>query len=362
MKNNPIPLYPTLSLLSKMMATPSPSGFEGKLITVIYNYLTNFITRFSTLTIDEQNNLIVTLPGRDSCEKFPSSTHIVLDAHTDQIGFVVTNIQQNGKINIQYIGGGCKYILSAKELVILTENGEVPAIVNCKHAHLTDEEEDVIIKKIQDVELDIGTVSKRETLKYVKIGDPIIFKNNYTRLKNNCYYGHAFDDKIGCFLLLEVLNYFLENQIIPKHTITFLFSSQEEIGLTRAKSVVRNLNPSLFIAVDVTFATDYGEAEAMEREVGKCELGKGLVFYRGVDIDNKFVDSTLRLAKKENIPVQIQASTGMIGYNSTSVGRENNGIPTAVIGIPLRNMHSPCEVINMDDIVSGVKLLTRLWS
>ncbi len=336
-----------LKLLEGLMLIPSPSGFEDKISEFINKEMLKILPK-KQVEIDWQKNVIVTIPGKDPDKK------VMIDAHLDEIGFIVTNIDKDGVISLQYIGGGDVSILSARELQILTNKGTVNAVVNRKHSHLIEDEDDEKIDNISEVQVDIGVRKKREVEKYVKIGDPIVYKACFQHLVKNYYSGYGFDDKSGCFVLMETIRKIIKSKRQPIPTLIFTFSSQEETGYSKSRPLVRKYKPNLFIENDVTFASDYLYDE-LEREVGKCHLGKGMVIYRGVDIDKKSVELMESIAKKHGIKYQVQASCGRTGYVSGDV--TEFGIKSMVTSIPLRNMHCPVETINLYDLEKGSDLL-----
>lgn len=334
-------------LLKNLITVPSPSGFEDKIANFIRKQLLTYLPR-TRVEIDFQKNVIAKIPGT-------SDQTIMIDAHADTIGFIVNNIDKEGLISAKYIGGGCKSILSARELIILSDKGKVNAVVDRKHAHLVDDENDESIEKVSEASIDIGIRKRRHVQRLIKIGDPIVYKPNFQNLIDTIYSGYGFDDKSGCYILLETIRNIVRSKKNPIPNLIFTFSAQEETGLTKAKSLVHRFKPDLFIEVDVTFATDYPEVD--EKEAGRCELGKGLVIYRGVDIHKESVKVLESIARRNKIKIQNQASYGSIGYISTEITAEGKGTRALILGIPLRNMHSPVEIIDLKDLNEGAKLL-----
>ncbi|MFX0206319.1 MAG: M20/M25/M40 family metallo-hydrolase, partial [Candidatus Hodarchaeota archaeon] len=261
--------------------------------------------------------------------------------------------------SLQYIGGGDTSILSARELVILTDKKNINAVVNRKHAHLVVKEEDIQIEKMKDAIIDIGVRKRKKVLASVKIGDPVVYKPSFNHLTESYFSGYGFDDKSGCYVLLEVIKEIVSSKRKPIPTLIFTFSVQEEIGGTKCKPLVRKYKPDLFVEVDVTFATDCGTDGHIEKEVGLCELNKGLVLYRGVDINKDYLRLIQSAARNNKIKIQYQAASGTLGYTTSYVSDEEEGIRTLILGIPLRNMHTPVEIINLNDLNNGIQLLTK---
>jgi len=340
-----------IKLLENLVRTPSPSGFEEDIAEVIQKELLEVLPR-TRVKVDFQNNVAAVIKGS-------SKKTIMIDAHLDQIGFIVTNIDRKGFITLQYIGGGDTSILSARNLIILTDKGKINGVVNRRHTHLVDDESDIQITSMSEAIVDIGPRSRRKVQSIVKVGDPVVYSPSIQPLRESYYVGYGFDDKSGCFILIETIKEILRTKKKPLPTLVFTFSSQEETGGAMCKPLVRRYKPDLFMELDVTFATDWEDDEDLEREVGKCELGKGIVLYKGVNIDKscfKLLNST---ARNNKIKVQYQAATGYTGYTTDYVSSQEKGVKTLTLGIPLRNMHSPVEIINLRDLNYGVQLLTH---
>lgn len=339
-----------VKLLEDLIRIPSPSGFEQEIIQFISKEIRKYLPK-KNIKIDRQNNLVVKIDGK-------SSESIMLEAHTDEIGFIVTNVDRYGFISLDYIGGGDTQILTARHLNILTDKGIVNAVVNRKHSHLIGDEDDEKIDNLYEAQVDIGIRGRKQVLRKVKIGDPVVYQPLFSRLaedKNQGQFvsGYGFDDKSCCFILLETIKEIIKSKKKPNYTLYFVFSAREEIG-NPPKRLVRELKPKLYIGLDVTFATDYAD-DNLEREVGKCELGKGITLYRGVNIDNDTVKTLSKIARKNKIKVQYQASVGNIGYNATSMVDWCDRL--VIVAPPLRCMHTCVETINLKDLNYGINLL-----
>lgn len=341
-----------LRILKSLILIPSPSGFEQDVAEFIHDEVKK-INQDIDVEIDFQKNVIVKIPGK-------TDKTVMIDAHSDEIGFIITNVDRWGKISIQYIGGGDTQILSARNLEIITNNGSVPAVVDRKHSHLVWDEDTEAINSVEQAHLDIGTKNRDEILKKIQIGDPVVYESNFRHLNDDYFSGYGFDDKSGCFMLLNAIEQIVKSRRKPECNLIFVFSAQEETANSKLFPVVRKYKPNLVIEADVTFATDYGEADDMENEVGRCNLGEGIVLYRGVDIDKNCFRLATQIAKTKNIKVQVQACSGRIGYTSLEVTGEIDGVRALVFGIPIRNMHSPVEVLNYKDLEGGTRLLKEL--
>jgi len=340
-----------IKLLENLVKIPSPSGFEESIAEFIKQELLLYLPK-TRVKIDSFNTVVAEIKGT-------SNQVVMLDAHIDQIAFMITNIDKKGFLSLGQIGGHDDHILSARDLVILTDKGKVNAVVNRKHSHLVTDEEDEDIGNTYEALVDIGPRNRRKVGAVVKIGDPVIYTPSFNHLRESYYSGYGFDDASGCFILIETIKEIIKSKKKPIPTLVFTFSSQEETWGKKLRPLLKKYKPNLFIEVDVTFATDWSDSEDDERETGKCDLGGGIVLYRGIEIDKncfKMINSTARAHK---IKVQHQASRGSVGYTSTEVTHEGEGVKALILGIPLRNMHTPVEIINLRDLNYGIQLLTN---
>jgi len=337
-------------LLKNLLNIPSPSGYEKNIAEFIYAYLSQFVSN-DQIEIDKFNNVIVKFDN-------DSDKTVMIDAHSDEIGFMINNVDRWGSISLQYIGGGDSTILSARHLNILTENGIVPAVVDRTHSHLVADEDDENIYDPADADVDIGSRNRDSILKKVKIGDPVVYESKCKELTPKYLTGYGFDDKAGCFMLMRSIEKLVKSKAKLDVNIIYVFSAQEETGASKLFPVVHKYNPDLVIEADVTFATDYGSVDLLEKIAGRCELGKGISLYRGTSLDDACWKLATEIANNRKINYQVQACNGSIGYTSIEVADEGLGTKALVFGIPLRSMHCPTEIIHLDDLNSGAKLLT----
>ncbi len=340
-----------VKLLKNLIEIPSPSGYEKAVAEFLEEKLSEFVPK-KNICRDIQHNVTVTIPGK-------SSDVIMIDAHSDVVGYIVANINKWGGISLQSVGGQDSTILSTRSLYILANNGKnvIHSIVDRKHSHLVYDEDTELIYHPSQVELDIGPKNPTEIMQYVKIGDPVVYLPSFKSLIPPYYAGYGLDDKSGCYILYKTIKDIIQRKHVPEYTLVFTFSAQEETGNSKIMPLIRQYKPKVCIEVDVTFATDYGDEADMESEVGRCRLGEGISLYRGADIDNELLEIIFKIAHQKKVPYQIQPCGGRIGYTSLEVTGEQNGIRSLVFGIPLRNMHSPNEVINFNDLLTGSQLL-----
>jgi len=336
-------------LLQSLIKIPSPSGNELKFVSFIRKYLLQFVP-VKKMLIDTHYNLIVKIKG------VSDQKSIMIDAHADTIGFLVNNVDKEGYISLISLGGHNKALLRGRHVTIITDKKYINGVIGLRPPHLIDDEdeENGVPNKIEEVTVDIGVRKRKQVRRYVKVGDYVVFKPIFTELLEDFYSGYGFDDKSGCFMLIETIKEIVKSKRKPPYDLYFTFSTQEELGCKGAKELVCRYKPNLYIGVDVTFATDVEEVD--ERDAGRCELGKGIVIYRGVNIDKTGEKKLLSISRRHKIKVQYQATNG-IGFNADEVASMVGGLKILNIAIPLRNMHSSVEVVHMKDLNYGIKLL-----
>ena len=338
-------------LLKSLIFTPSPSGYEGKLANLIRKELMNYMPK-TKIVVDFHNNLVAKIEG------IKSDQTVMIDTHLDQLGFMVHNIDRFGYISLNSIGGHDLSILRGRKVLVLSERRKAfEGVIGTKHAHLIEDkkEKDEIPEKITDLTLDIGIRNRRQVMKYVSIGDPLIISPSFDNLTEDFYTGSGFDDKAGVYVLIQTIKEIRRQHKKPLPTLLFAFSSQEEIGCKGAKELVRRYKPNLFVGIDVTCATDTYSVD--EREAGRCELGKGITIIKGVNIHRPSLKLMQSLARCNKVRTQYQANNGDESTDADVVGNELDGIRLLNLGIPCRNLHSPVEIVNIKDLNSSIKLL-----
>ena len=346
---NPI----NIELLHNLISIPSPSGYEENIAHYIHDHLAE-IVGMGNIEVDSHNNVTVKIKGK-------TDKTVMFCSHQDEIAFLITNINRFGQISLMEIGGTDATLLSARHLHILTSEGIVNAVVDRKHVHLIRDVDDENIYDPSTAHVDIGTKDRNQIIKKISVGDPVIFKPELIQLSNNYYAGYGFDDKSGCYILIEAIKSIVSKKYKPEMNLVFVFSSQEEVeSSNKLAQVVRKHKPNLLVDLDVCFATDYGEIDDMENEVGRCNLGDGCVLFRGVDVNENCVQSLISILKRKKIKYQIQAHPGDANFHGLMVNGEADNIKSLPIGIPIRNMHSPVEVLDTDDLINGQKIINAL--
>jgi len=331
----------SLDFFKKLMLAPSPSGFEGPAAKVFREYLKPHVEEIKS---DIMGNSIAVINKK-------ASLKIMLAGHIDQVGLIVNHISDQGFIYFDKIGGINLGILLSSRVAIHTNNGIILGIIGAKAVHQLEDEEKKQVPKMENMFIDCGFKSKEEAVKNVSIGDSITFVSSFEKLKNDLVVSAGFDDKMGSFIVAEILkNLAGENINVSVYGVATV---QEELGLRGAKTAAYSINPQAGIAFDVGFAWHPG---IDKQKWGEVEIGKGPVITRGANINPVIFDLLVKTAKNNNIPYQIDASGGATGTDANLMQVSKEGMATALISVPLRYIHSSNEVLSLADIENAIKL------
>lgn len=337
----------TKKFLADLINSISPSGYEAPVAAVWKAEAEKFADK--VWTDIHGNSYAVVNPG--------GSPRVMLAGHYDEIGFQISYIDEKGFLWIQPLGGWDPQIAQGQRVQIMTKNGIVRGVIGKMAIHMQTPEQRKQVTEIKDIWVDIGAKNKKDAEKMVEIGDPLVVAYGFEEMANGLAAGRAFDDRAGAFVVLEAARQL--SQLSPKAEIHAVATVQEEIGLRGARTAAYGIDPDIGIAVDVTFATDHPNmADAMKRE-NFIELGKGPVLTRGPNINPTLFDLLVKTAKAEKIPVQISAEPGGTGTDANALQLNRAGVVTGLVSIPLRYMHSPCELISLKDLEQCATLLAK---
>jgi endoglucanase len=334
-----------LDFFKSILATPSPSGFEGPVQQVVRDYAASFADEMRT---DVHGNVIaIRNPG--------APLRVMLAGHCDQIGLIVQYIDDNGFVHISTIGGWDPQVLIGQRLTVWGSKGPVLGMIARKPIHLLTEEERKQVPKIKDLWLDIGANSKEDAAKVVRVGDPITVELKYVELRNGRAISAGMDDKTGLWTVMEALRRLDRAKL--NCSVYAVSTVQEEIGLRGAHTSAYGVDPHVGIAVDVTHATDCPTIE--KKEEGDIRLGKGPVIYRGPNINIKVAQGLVATAEQHEIEFQMGASGRATPTDANALQISRAGVAAALISVPNRYMHSPVEMIALSDIDATAELIAR---
>lgn len=332
-------------LLKKLANAHGISGFEGSIRDVMADELKDFVDE---IQVDNLGNLITTKKGK------PNGKKVMLAAHMDEIGLMIKYIDKKGFIRFAKIGGISDQTLLNHRVIIHTPKGEVPGVIGSKPPHLMKAEDRKKVIKHEDMVIDIGVGDRKEAEKLVSIGDPITLKQEFSKLQNSMYTGKSLDNRVGCYIIIEVLK-----RVESDATVYGVGTVQEEVGLVGARTSAFGIDPDMAIALDVAVAGDHPGIK--EAEAPTCAgKGPGIILTdasgRGLITHPEVKNLLIRTAEEEKIPYQLIVSEGGT-TDATAIHLSREGVPSGVISPAVRYMHSPVEVVNIEDIENSVKII-----
>ena len=326
--------------------TPSPSGSEQPIIKKMAMFLKDYIDE---LTIDNYGNLIALKYGANSNKK------LMLAAHADEVGMMVTHIDNNGFLSFQEIGGIDTNLLPGQRVEIHNHQGVVTGIIGKKPIHLQDRDAKAKDYDAEDLWIDIAAKDKEKAESKVEVGDYITYQTQPIVLQHDVWTSKALDDKVGLLTLVEVAKALDGKQ--PAMDVYFVASVQEELGARGIRTAALGINPDYGIAIDVTHATDYPTCSPQKS--GELKVGNGIVIAKGPNINKAIGRKLIDLAKQQNIKYQIEPIARPTGTDANFMQVSGTGVKTALLSIPCRYMHSPNEIVSLVDVNEGVRLLTH---
>lgn len=334
-----------LEFLEKFMGTFCPTGFEEEGAAVWKAEAEAFADRTWK---DVLGNTFAVINET-------GSPKVVLAGHVDEIGLMITYANDEGFLSFQTLGGWDPQVLPGQRVRIRTKHGDILGVIGRKAIHVMTPEDRKKVVTIEDLWIDIGVADKKEALSLVEIGDPAVLDYGFAPIRNDIYVARAFDDRIGAFIVLEALR--LLSKAKPSAAVYAVATTQEEIGARGATVGAFGLDPGVTIAVDVGQATDTPKMADAKIKHGELSLGKGPQVTRGPNVNPILFRQMMEAASTNGIPVQIEGyprATPTDGGRMQVVGAGN---AAAVIGIPNRYMHSPCELLHLDDVENASKLI-----
>lgn len=334
------------AFFEQAIATPSPSGYEERIQKLVHDYVAPHAAQ---VRVDLHGNLIAETGTSDG-------PRLMYAGHCDQIGMLVSHIDEFGFVYAQTIGGWDPQQLIGQAMSIWTDSGEVPAVISRKPIHLLSPEERKQVVQLEQMWLDIGAKTEKQAREQVRIGDPITLDLRMRPLGNGLVSGPGMDNKTGMWTVMEALRRCAEdkqNQL--KCHLHSVSTVQEEIGLRGAKTAAEGIEPDVGIAVDVTHASDCPTID--KNKQGDIRVGNGPVIVRGPNVNPKVASRLIELAESNDIPYQMAALGRAAPNDSNALQLSGAGVATGLVAIPNRYMHSAVEVISMQDIDYVAELL-----
>ena len=336
----------SIDFLKRLVEAPSPSGYEQPAQRIFRDY----IAPYAEVSTDVMGNVVGRIPGEGT-----DLPRVMLVGHSDEIGFQVKYLDDKGFIYFAAIGGVDAHLTPGKRVRIHTAQGEVAGVIGKKPIHLMEDEDRKKVVRLDAQYIDIGAADKQEAQALVRVGDPVTFATGFERLLGDRVASRGFDDKAGSFVVAEVLRTVAESGVKLPIELYGVSSVQEEIGLRGGTTSAYRINPDIGICVEVDFATDQPDVE--KKHNGEVKLGGGPVLPRGANINHPLFDLLSGTAEREGVTVQFTGIPRATGTDANVMQISRGGVATALVKLPLRYMHTPVEVLSLQDLESAVKLI-----
>ena len=336
---------PVPDVLRKLLTAPGPSGYEQAAAAVFRDAAKGF----AEVSNDSVGSSVARVKGT------AGGKLLAVVGHIDEIGLIVHHIDDDGFLWFTGVGGWDPVILVGQRVELTTKDGVIAGVVGKKPIHLLKTEESrKKAPELKGLHIDIGAKDGDEARAKVRIGDVAVIAGEPVELPNGRLVSRSLDNRLGCFVALETARLVAEAGGAPGDVYATAVT-QEEITFAGARTTAFSLRPDVAIAVDVTFATDAPGIE--EKELGRHRFGSGPVIGRGSTLDPVVFELLYETAEKEGIPFTVAASARATGTDADAIHFAAGGIPTGVVSIPLRYMHSPVEMVQLDDVANCAKLL-----
>lgn len=336
----------TIDFLERLLDAPGPSGFEVRPARVWREEAEGFADE---VHVDVSGNSVAVLNPE-------GSPRVMLAGHIDEIGLQITHVDDDGIIYVDEIGGWDAQVLVGQRVRILARDGDVVGVIGKKAIHLMKDEEREKASKTRSLWVDVGAEKAEEVREMgIRVGDPMVLEATMVRLAGDRIASRAVDNRIGAYVVLEALRILREDP--PAAAVFAVATSQEEIGYQGggARTSAYTLEPDVALVIDVTFATDVPDVE--KKELGDHKIGGGPVLSRGSACHPVVFERLAAVADEEGIPHSVQASPKATRTDADAIYLSRSGIPTGVISIPNRYMHSPNEIVSVGDLERAARLM-----
>ena len=331
----------TPALLDKLLRASAPSGHEGPAAAIWREEAS-----FASLSADGLGSSIARIGD--------AAPLLAVVGHIDEIGLVVTHIDEKGFLWFAPIGGWDPQILVGQRVEVRGPGGLVPGVVGRKPIHLLEPDQRKKVVELKGLHIDVGATDRDEAASLVRVGDPVTIAAEPVDLAGDRLASRAMDNRLGAYVALEALRRCDERGSLSG-SFAAIAAVQEEIGLFGARTSAFEVRPDLAVAIDVTHATDAPGID--EKEVGSHPLGSGPAIGRGSTLSPKVFELLVETAEEAGIEYTVSASGRATSTDADAIQISRSGIPTGLVSIPLRYMHSPVELVDLGDVEAVVELI-----
>ncbi len=337
------------TFLFDLLNTPSPIGFEtaGQRKWAAYVRL-----HADAVESDSYGSAWATLHGTAGDD----GLRLMFEAHADEIGFMVNHITEKGFLTVVPLGGSDRAIARGRRVRVLGDHGEVPGVIGITAIHLRGNKKD-IIPEWHAMYIDVGASSQEQvTERGVRVGHPVVFAESVEEVMPGRLVGRALDNRIGGFIIAQVVARLAEADTRPAATVYAVNAVQEEIGGHGAQMIAYRLAPDVAVVLDVTHATDTPGLKQTQH--GDVKLGAGPALAHGAANHPRVVERLIEAASTADIPIQHEATARATGTDTDLIFTTRSGVPSALVSLPMRYMHSTIETVALEDVERCIELLT----
>jgi putative aminopeptidase FrvX len=335
---------PLPETLRRLLTAPGPSGYEQPAAAVFRDAA----SAFGEITYDSVGSSVARVKGTGD------GPFVAVVGHIDEIGLIVHHIDDDGYLWFSGVGGWDPVILVGQRVEVCAREGHIPGVVGKKPIHLLKDEKRKQAPELRHLHIDIGAKDGDDARSRVRIGDVAVIAGEPVELPNDRVVSRSMDNRLGCFVALEAARLIAEAGGAPGD-VAAVAVAQEEITFGGARTTAYSLEPDIAVVVDVTFATDAPGTD--EKEIGRHKFGSGPVITRGSTLHPEVFELLHAAGDAEGIPFTVAASSRSTGTDADAFHISRAGIPSAVVSIPLRYMHSPVEMVQLDDVENTAKLI-----
>ena len=332
--------------LERMVDAPSPTGSEEPVATLVRERLAGVATTIDTDVMGSVHATLAGDPARPAC---------MLAAHMDEIGLMVTYVSDEGFLSVAAVGGVDAAILPGMRVDVHAAAGRLRGVVGRKPIHLIEPDDRKAVTPLDKLVIDLGLPPKK-VREAVRVGDVVTFGVGFERFGEGMAVSRAFDDKCGVFVACRVMER-LAASGAPHGSFTVAATVQEEIGTRGAITSAYGVAPDVALAFDVTHATDYPGID--KSRYGDIRCGAGPVIARGPNINPHVFERLVAAAEAEGVAYQLEAEPSVTGTDARSLQVSRAGVPTGLVSVPLRYMHTPTEVVALSDVEGAIALIAR---
>jgi len=353
----------SLKFMEDLCNAHGPSGFESEVTELMKRYVSKYA---DSVYNDKIGSLVFEKEGEDG------SPVILVPGHIDEVGFIVTGINDSGYLNFYELGGWFDQTLLSQRVWVLTRNGKLQGVIASVPPHVMEKDERNKVVTMDKMFIDVGAANPHEAKEMgVRVGDAVVPDSSFSLTRKSKFedgkkveerdlaFGKAFDDRIGVFLVAELMRELDQKRIKHPNKVVGAATVQEEVGLRGARTVANLVKPDVAIVLDVDIS---GDVPGIKPEQAPAKMGDGVaitVYDRSMIPNQPLKELTIDICEQKKIPYQLSLVTGG-GTDAGAIHISNVGCPSIVLGVPTRHIHSHVGVIDIKDVESNLKLLVEL--